>query len=151
MHLAKFAPKLTLFPHQSISRGWKTDTSKNGPWKPKLPPFGKKSQTKSIPEEDAFRACSSRIERTRDARNGEKKRAPTRPTTPAPLDLTDRQGYGRRRCGIKRPPPARIHGEAHSASTKRITGSCRRGVRVGVGAGKLVPSPSSNSGAGRED
>lgn len=83
MHLAKFAPKLTLFPHQSISRGWKIDTSKNGPWKPKLPPFGKKSQTKSIPEEDAFRACSSRIERTRDARNGEKKRAPTRPTTPA--------------------------------------------------------------------
>lgn len=51
MHLAKFAPKLTLFPHQSISRGWKIDTSKNGPWKPKLPPFGKKSQTKSIPEE----------------------------------------------------------------------------------------------------
>lgn len=130
MHLAKFAPKLTLFPHQSISRGWKIDTSKNGPWKPKLPPFGKKSQTKSIPEEDAFRACSSRIERTRDARNGEKKRAPTRPTTPAPLDLTDRQGYGRRRCGIKRP----------TGSTERRTARARRGLPDRVGAGSASAS-----------
>lgn len=150
MHLAKFAPKLTLFPHQSISRGWKIDTSKNGPWKPKLPPFGKKSQTKSIPEEDAFRACSSRIERTRDARNGEKKRAPTRPTTPASAPRSH-GSPGLRKTPLRNQTPDRIHGEAHSASTERITGSCRRRVRVGVGAGKLVPSPSSNSSAGRED
>lgn len=131
MHLAKFAPKLTLFPTNPSHAGGKPTRARTDLGSQNYRRSGKNHKQNQSQKRTPFapaRPESSEPETPETAKKSARLPGPPRP--PAPLDLTDRQGYGRRRCGIKRP----------TGSTERRTARARRGLPDRVGAGSASAS-----------